>query len=299
MKKTKLFLFLIAGLLAACVNEDELHNDIDYEGNSAVIRSTGLSNINLSEVSGNFRVEGNQPKGRLRIEGQQNIQDVLEINNSANELRIRRKGGPSGPVTVDFYINPDDISRIVIEGNNKVTFTSTPVLDYLELITEGSSELVMEQMQVRNLNTRREGSSRMYLSSQLAAVGQDSLYFIAGDVQLVGDNHLIYTEENVDYILSAPMIRTSNDSVFAIGSEMERFFLTQSHELRNEGESYLDALLLPTLNIQSRNEGSSESNVWAIDLLDVHGQGESTMHYRGNPEVTESLEGNASLIPLD
>jgi hypothetical protein len=299
MKKTKLFLFLIAGLLAACVNEDELHNDIDYEGNSAVIRSTGLSNINLSEVSGNFHVEGNQPKGRLRIEGRQNIQDILEINNSANELRIRSKGGPSGPVVVDFYLHPDDISRIVIEGTNKVGFSSTPVLDYLELVTEGSSELVMEQMQVRNLNTRREGSSRMHLSSQLSAVGQDSLYFIAGDVQLVGDNHLIYTEENVDYILSAPMIRTSNDSVFAIGSEMERFFLTHSHELRNEGGTYLDALLLPTLNVTSKNEGNSESNVWAIDFLDVHAQGESTLRYRGNPEVSEKLEGNASLIRLE
>lgn len=52
------------------------------------------------------------------------------------------------------------------------------------------------------------------------------------------------------------------------------FFITRSHELVNQEESYLDALELPTLAVASKNEGESESRVWAVGQLGVKGEGE-------------------------
>jgi hypothetical protein len=54
-----------------------------------------------------------------------------------NGIGLLRKihNSTSGPVVVDFYLHPDDISHLIIEDNNKVAYTSTPVLDYLELVT--------------------------------------------------------------------------------------------------------------------------------------------------------------------
>lgn len=289
---------LLSGFFISCVNEEELHNDIDYQGNRVAISSTGLSEIHLIEVSGNIYVEENESQGQLRVEGRENLQNVLEINNSSDELKIRGKGSGTESINVDLFLHPDDIYCIVTKGKSKVKFTSTPVLDYLELVTEGTSELMMEEMQVRSLKSRREGTSKMFLSSQIPPPDQDSIYFVAEDVQIVEDRYILYSEEDEDYILSAPVIRTSEDSVFAIGKEMRRFFLTRSHDLQNEGTSYLDALYLPTLEIISKNEGNSESKVWALHLLDVHGEGNSSLIYKGVPDVQERLEGNASIERL-
>ncbi|PRY03939.1 hypothetical protein CLV24_1384 [Pontibacter ummariensis] len=66
----------------------------------------------------------------------------------------------------------------------------------------------------------------------------------------------------------------------------------------NQGESYLDALELPTLAVNSKNEGESESKVWAISQLKVKGEGESVMYYTGFPIVNKELKGSSRLIHL-
>ena len=83
-----------------------------------------------------------------------------------------------------------------MEGNNKVHISGTPVLDYLELVTEGESELVMQDLKVRNLKSRREGKSRMFLSSLLTDFKRDSVFFLASTVQVLDGKHLIYTAGN-------------------------------------------------------------------------------------------------------
>ncbi|MER2998980.1 hypothetical protein [Pontibacter populi] len=48
----------------------------------------------------------------------------------------------------------------------------------------------------------------------------------------------------------------------------------------------------------SRNEGESEAKVWPLHQLNVKGEGESGMYYRGIPAVSKDLKGNAQLIDL-
>ena len=141
----------------------------------------------------------------------------------------------------------------------------------------------------------------MFLSSELSDFGQDSIYFVAGTVELLDENFLVYTEEEVDYLLYAPEVKVRNDSVFALGYEspLRSYFITDTHDLRNEGESFLDALALPTLVVTSKNEGESESSVWALNQLDVKGEGESVMYFRGNPIVKENLNGSSALIRME
>ena len=167
------------------------------------------------------------------------------------------------------------------------------------MVTEGESELVMQDLKVRNLKSRREGKSRMFLSSLLTDFKRDSVFFLASTVQVLDGKHLIYTAGNSKYMLVAPQIKVHNDSVFALGYKesgpLQSLFITQTHELVNQGETRLDALALPTLNVTSKNEGKSESKVWAINHLQVKGEGESLMYYFGSPHADRQLQGAARL----
>lgn len=309
MKKRFFILLLLAGTIIAC--EDDLSNEIvddadnnpvEYQGNNAVIRSSDLSNIRFKNLPGSVSVDETSPEGEIRVEGTENLDEWLEVKEEGGELQIEGRNGLPASIDLNFYMHPHDISRIVVEGDNKVQITSTPVLDYLEVITQGSSELIIENLRVRNLESRREGSSRMFLSSELTGFDHESVAFLASDVQLRDDHYIVYIEEGHDYLLYAPQIETRNDSVYALGyndDPLRSHFITNTHDLRNEGESFLDALELPTLVVSSRNEGSSESNVWAMNRLNVRGEGESVMRYLGNPEVDQRMEGSSGLIRLE
>ena len=142
----------------------------------------------------------------------------------------------------------------------------------------------------------------MLLSSELTDFDRESIAFLASDVQLRDDKYVSYIEEGHQYLLYAPQIETRNDSVYAVGFEddpLRSHFITQVHELRNEGESYLDALEMPTIAVASKNEGKSESKVWALDQLHVRGEGESVMYFTGNPELDQKMEGSSRLIRLE
>jgi hypothetical protein len=55
---------------------------------------------------------------------------------------------------------------------------------------------------------------------------------------------------------------------------------------------------LPTLDVTSKNEGESETKVWAVRQLQVKGEGESVMYYFGFPDVSKDMKGSSRLIPL-
>ena len=241
------------------------------------------------------------PQGEIRVDASGDLEDIFGVKREGGELRIEGKKGLSSTLDLNFHINPLDIRKIVVEGDNKVLITSTPVLDYLELVTEGASELVIQNLRVRNLVSKREGKSRMFLSSNLVDFNRTTFPFLVSTVQVLDDHYIVYRDNDFDYLLYAPQIILRNDSVFAIGNAanpLRSHFITQTHELKNEGESYLDALELPTLSVGSKNEGKSVSKIWAIRQLEVKGEGESVMYYKGNPKVDQKLEGEARLIKL-
>lgn len=187
-------------------------------------------------------------------------------------------------LNLHFYIHPRAIARIVVEGDRKVLITSTPVLDHLELVTEGESELIITDLKVRHLKSRREGKSRMSLSNELLNFRREHPYFLASTVQVLANQFILYKEDGLDYLLWAPKVEVRNDSVFALGYDSSKplrgFFLTQTHELVNQGASYLDALGFPTLAVTSKNEG------------------ESVMYYFGLPQVNQHMKGSSQLIRL-
>lgn len=298
-------LLLLCGTFVACETDDETlalteDESIEFQGNSAVVKSKDLSNLRFKDVPGSIALDESTPEGEIHIEASEPLDDKLEVKTEGGELRIVGKGDIDDD-DLTFYIHPHDIRKIVVEGDNKVEIHSTPVLEYLELVTEGESQLVIHHLRARHLVSKREGKSRMYLSSERADFDRTSFPFLASSVQVLDDHYLIYRENDFDYLLYAPQFTYRNDSVIAIGSAanpLRPFFITHTHELRNEGESYLDALELPTFAVASRNEGKSESKVWAMRELDVKGEGESIMYYRGNPDVDQRLEGSARLIKL-
>ena len=305
MRRHFFILLLLSAGIISCqedpFTEVEEENNIEFEGNKAVIKAGDLSNLRFKEVPGSISLDEAIPEGEIRVEGAEDLEEWLEVKEAGSELRIEGKEGFPAAMDLNFYLNPLDIAKIVVEGDNKILITATPLLEYLELVTEGASELIIHNLKVKNLRSRREGKSRMFLSSELSDFERDSIYFVAGTVELLDENYIVYTEEEVDYLLYAPEVKVRNDSVFALGYEtpLRSYFITGTHDLRNEGESFLEALELPTLVVTSKNEGESESSVWALNQLDVKGEGESVMYFRGNPTVKENLNGSSALIRLE
>lgn len=309
MKQNFFILLMLVGTIFAC--QDDLSNEIvddaddnivAYQGKNAVIRTSDLSNVRFKNIPGAVSVDESSPEGEIKVQGSEELDEWVEVKEEGGELRIEGKNEIPSSMDLNFYMHPKDIARIVVEGDHKVRIISTPVLDYLEIITQGSSELVMENLRVKNLESRREGSSRMFLSSELTDFEYESVAFLASDVQIRDDHYIVYIEDEHDYLLYAAEMETRNDSIYAVGYKddpLRSYFITHTHELRNEGESFLDALELPTLIVSSKNEGSSESKVWAMDELNVRGEGESVMRYLGNPEVDQRMEGSSTLIKLE
>jgi hypothetical protein len=230
------------------------------------------------------------------------VEGVLKVKVENGELRFEGNHAGQDSVDLDFFLNPLDLEKVIVEGDNKVYISSTPLLDYLEIVTEGSSTLTINDLKVRDLRSRREGKSQMFLSGEATAFARDSVYFADSAVTIVENRYIFFTEEDAEYVLTAPSIEIRNDSVFALGGAsdpLRSYFITQTHELVNQGESYLEAPELPTISVVSKNEGKSESKIWAIDHLEVKGEGESVMYYLGDPEVDAELQGAAVVHPLE
>ena len=300
MKNLTILVFALSILFSSCKKDETTPVDgsVNFTGNQVNVKGKSLSIIRLKNSSGTLYVESNVPRGELRIESSQSLNNALQVKSENGELVFDGNNLPS-TINLKYFINPLDIQKIVVEGKNKVFIVSSPVINQLEIVTQGESELTFLGLKVNNLITRREGKSRMILSGEMPAIVTNRIFYINNTITMVGNTNLIYTENNIKYILRAPRIRLSNDTVYAerFGTESIRaFFLASTHNLRNEGESYLDALHLPTLSVTSKNEGKSKSNVWAINGLTVTGEGESEMRYFGNPQVTKTLNGSAKLI---
>lgn len=305
MKKKLCMLLLLAGLFSACDDNDEDITDgsaVEFNGKNAVIRSDNMSNLRFKNLPGSIFLDETAPEGQIGVEASEDLSNWLEARTEGGELRLEGKGGLPANLDLQFHIHPRDIARIVVEGDRRILITSTPVMDRLELVTEGSSELVIAELKVRHLKSRREGKSRMLLSNELIDFRRERPFFLASAVQVLDDRFIIYRENELDYLLWAPRVEFRNDSVFAVdydsSNPLRGFFLTQTHEMVNQGESYLNALELPTLAVTSRNEGESESRVWAVGQLNVKGEGESTMYYFGVPQVNQDMKGSSRLISL-
>jgi len=304
MKKIVYLLSFIALTFTACEDDASLDRagdpKVEFTGNSATIRARDLSNMRLKNIPATITLDNTVGKGEIKVEATGSLDSWLSAKEESGELRIEGKEGL--PLTLDLHlhIHPDAIERIVIEGKNRVHITSTPVLDHLELVTEGESELIIDDLKVRHLVSKREGKSRMYLSSERLGYETSSIFFLANTVQVLDDHFIRYTDNEDEYLLYAPTLTVRNDTVFALSGSnpLRLFFLPQTHEMVNQGESYLDAFTLPTHAITSQNEGESETKVWPLHQLTVKGEGESVMFYRGIPAVNKDLKGNAQLIHL-
>ena len=289
----------------SCEDNENLRmgdHEVTFDGKNAVVQSQDLSNLRIKNLSGDITIDESVPQGQMRIASDEDVAAVMEVKTENGELRFEGHSTATDSVDLDFYINPLDLEKIVVEGDNRIYISSTPVLDYLEIITEGSSILTMDDLKVRELKSRREGKSQMYLSGEVSSFASDSVYFADSLVVIEEDRFIFYTDNDVDYVLVAPVVEIRNDSVFALAAEndpLRTYFITGRHEMVNQGESYLDALELPVISAVSKNEGKSEAKVWVLDHLEVKGEGESQLYYHGNPEIQARLEGSAIVEPLE
>lgn len=292
---------MACSLLVFSCHDNE--NDIDLpddrptqeiSGRDARITPQSFNNIQLKDLPASFEIDESVTAGEVRITSDSDMDGEIDYYVENGELHLEGREADG----VVIYTNPDNVRKLEVRGNNDVYLAGTPVLDYLEIVTKGNSVLTMDEMRVKNLVTRREGGSKMYLSSEVDDPEADTLFWDEGDVMIVNDNFVIYTDNDIDYLLYSPVVEVRDGQVFVYnnsGDDRKRYFLTQKHELRNQGSSYADAFDLPALRVISRNLGNSESNVWAVDYLEVEGVGNSVLNYMGNPVTELDLKGQATV----
>ena len=121
-------------MITACEKDESLENQnstVAFQGNNAVIRANDLSNLRFKDLPGSITLDAKVPEGEVRVEASEKLNGLLEVRNEGGELRIEGQDNLPGSITLTFYINPVHVARIVVEGNNKVHISGTPVLDYL------------------------------------------------------------------------------------------------------------------------------------------------------------------------
>jgi hypothetical protein len=215
MRKGLFAFLLLAIVFTACEKEDspELRDgSVEFLGNSAVIHARDMSNIRLKNLPGSVTFDENVPEGQIHVKASAGLDKWLEVKEEGGELRLEGKDG----LPLTLHLHPHDIAKIVVEGDNRVEITSTPVFDHLELVTEGESELIIHDLKVRHLVSRREGKSRMFLSNELLSFNRDSVYFPVSGVQVLNERFIVYEENDLTYLLWAPQVKVRNDSVFAV-----------------------------------------------------------------------------------
>ncbi|MFA0963963.1 GIN domain-containing protein [Roseivirga sp. BDSF3-8] len=284
------------GHMAAPDNNDD--NPAEITGRDVTLRPGDIDDIHLFNVPARFEVADNISAGEVRITSDEDMDDKISYYIENGQLHL--EGDGSGGVII--YTHPDNLRKLVVRGNEEVYFEQSPELDYLEIETQGNSVLRIDDMKIRNLVTRREGGSRMYFSSLLSAFNEDTLYLDQPDVVLLEDHYLVYAEAGNEYLLFAPFIEVRNDSVIAYRDDTDNlvsYFLTQTHETRSLGNSELHTFELPTLRVNARVNGNTETNIWAADYLEVEGVGNSTVNYIGDPATELDLNGQAEVIKVD
>lgn len=59
---------------------------------------------------------------------------------------------------------------------------------------------------MRDLKSRREGKSRMLLSSKPPNFDLDRIFFLSSAMQIHGGRYIVYREDELDYLLFTPSL---------------------------------------------------------------------------------------------
>jgi hypothetical protein len=168
-------------VLTAC--DDEF-----VRGRGDVVNQTrAVSTFTAVEVSGDFEVYLRQgPAEDIRLEGQQNVLDVVTTKVDGQELEIKFKPfvnvGRHKPIRV--YITNPTLTSLDLSGSSRAEGQTPWTVDNLHLKVSGSGSLSLEMQEANEVESRISGSGSMNLSGD--AEDFQSEISGSGDVRAFG-----------------------------------------------------------------------------------------------------------------
>ena len=161
-RKSLLAAFATALLsLTAC--EDEF-----VRGRGDVVSQTrSVSTFDAVEVSGDFEVYLRQgPAEDIRLEGQENVLDVITTKVDGRELEIKFKPfvNVGRHKTIRVYITNPSLTSLDLSGSSRAEGQTPWTVDNLHLKVSGSGSLSLEMQEANEVASRISGSGSMNLS---------------------------------------------------------------------------------------------------------------------------------------
>ncbi len=147
--------------LTAC--DDEF-----VRGRGDVVTETrAVPTFEAVEVSGDFEVYLRQgPAEAIRLEGQENILDVVTTKVDGRELEIKFKPlvNVGRHKTIRVYITNPTLTGVELSGSSRAEGQTPWTVDNLNLKVSGSGSMALEVLEANAVDSRISGSGSMSLS---------------------------------------------------------------------------------------------------------------------------------------
>lgn len=294
MKHKHLYIFAIAVLAFwSCDDSDE------FQGNE---RTITVAEFNAVDIDGNTVVRfdpnlsGNQTvviRGRSGI-----VRDAsVEVVNGTLVIRSSDNTELSDSLTV--IANPSILTSITLEADQKAVVywdgDQDHHFDNINIKTEANSRLGLFNVRATGINIQQEAQSKVQLESWFWQE-VDTLAVLENDVALIGEGTYQVDDDHIMEVDSVREVTVGNQAyIVFVGPKIKRFYITPSVTATLQATSQLDADGLPVRNFDIKLEGESTASVWVLNRLSGKGEGKSTLHYRGSPEIAYTTQGEASI----
>ncbi|CAA9230089.1 MAG: hypothetical protein AVDCRST_MAG56-871 [uncultured Cytophagales bacterium] len=147
--------------LSACDNDDVIRGRGDV-----VTQTRAVGPFSDVEIGGDFEVYLRQgPAEAIRLEGQENVLDVVTAKVEGQELEIKFK--PFANVrkhkTIRVYITNPTLTGLELSGSSRAEGQTPWTVDNLSLKVSGSGSLELEMREANEVESRISGSGSMSL----------------------------------------------------------------------------------------------------------------------------------------
>ncbi|MFO7613462.1 MAG: DUF2807 domain-containing protein [Bacteroidales bacterium] len=302
MKKHPLSLATIALLIiilfaTSCKKSDDTTPDSQYTVDP-------YSNVN---VDGQVKILLNNVSQAPLKSGSEFLVKVHATPEQLNNLSIQSTGGTLYITLSDDIIIADsviielntlDLVEIRLERDQQAIFVGIEQ-ENVSVVTEANSQLSLLESRITNLASVQEGESVLNLTNWSGDLGPNPVFpqeqgVLLNDTTLVVAGEFLVIGDSIVLSPAVPFIWT------VYGDHVREYFMTTYCDFKTEGNTTINAGGAPVWEVNINLEGSSQAEVWAIDMITGKGEGSSRLYYRGDPDISGFiLEGGAQIIPLN
>lgn len=225
-----------AFLLSSCHGID----CISGSGNQVTV-TRDVGPFTKIETSGSFEIVLKQDSiSSVRINADDNIQDLIETSVRGNTLSIDMEGNYCDSGSIKVYISSRNFEQIKASGAVDIRSDGRLNVNDFELNLSGSSKIMLE-MNAKTLRTTSSGSSEMHLKGQAGV----------HELDLSGSSNI----DALDFVVGEYNINSS-------GSSTSRINVLNKLNVRSSGSSKVEYRGKPS---KVSNQDSGSSKVIGID----------------------------------